>query len=44
MSKEQECPLCGNKEISVRKPTTRIGLTRVKCGGCGAFIAFHGRT
>ena len=37
------CPFCGGTEISVRKPATSIGLTRIACGGCGAFAAFQGK-
>ena len=37
------CPFCGGTEISVRKPATSIGLTRIACGCCGAFAAFQGK-
>ena len=37
------CPFCGSKELSVRKPETSIGLTRIRCDGCGAFTAFQGK-
>ena len=43
LKKPNTCPFCERKEINISRPAKPFGLTRLRCGGCGAFAAFQGK-